>query len=306
MDKCRVNFNWDKLLNKYVNGIIGLRIQPEECSNSIINSTIESHATFRKNNPIFDIDPDMHTLLSDIGHSYCDLKANKDILKLIKLPYPSMVIQFTYYDTALKEKLFFSVLITENNDTWQDWSRNDWRKLDNRVERNVTYQHDKLCCIFLICGKESSSTPWVTVNNEISGVVLEELPDDIICENLVFGYSSELEANILCCIVGLCIALNTKQLFNEQNIASDSSIWLKNNQPCIIEEHGYKKLTLSLKGKQHLEYIREKQSGTKSKSRLHLRRGHFKQRKTGLFWWNPHIAGKENEYAIEKSYVIKE
>jgi hypothetical protein len=37
--------------------------------------------------------------------------------------------------------------------------------------------------------------------------------------------------------------------------------------------------------------------------RLHWRRGHFKARKTGLFWWSPHLAGQKELGMVEKDYV---
>jgi hypothetical protein len=37
--------------------------------------------------------------------------------------------------------------------------------------------------------------------------------------------------------------------------------------------------------------------------RLHWRRGHFKARKSGLYWWNPHLAGRKELGYVEKDYV---
>jgi len=36
--------------------------------------------------------------------------------------------------------------------------------------------------------------------------------------------------------------------------------------------------------------------------RKHWRRGHFKQRATGVFWWSAHLAGKDG--FVDKSYVV--
>ena len=35
-------------------------------------------------------------------------------------------------------------------------------------------------------------------------------------------------------------------------------------------------------------------------------RGHFKERKTGIFWWEAHKRGEDNLGIIEKDYQIKE
>lgn len=37
--------------------------------------------------------------------------------------------------------------------------------------------------------------------------------------------------------------------------------------------------------------------------RYHWRRGHFKTRKTGIFWWSPHTAGRKELGEITKEYV---
>ena len=41
----------------------------------------------------------------------------------------------------------------------------------------------------------------------------------------------------------------------------------------------------------------------KDTRRLHWRRGHFKTRKTGVYWWSPHLAGDSQLGMIEKDYV---
>ncbi len=58
-------------------------------------------------------------------------------------------------------------------------------------------------------------------------------------------------------------------------------------------------VNLSDKGRQALRDCNF--SGTTG-TRLHWRRGHFKVRKTGMFWWNPHIAGQRELGVIEKKY----
>ncbi len=41
------------------------------------------------------------------------------------------------------------------------------------------------------------------------------------------------------------------------------------------------------------------------KRRAHLVKGHFKQRKSGLFWWNPHVAGRGPGFAHKTYRVAK-
>lgn len=42
----------------------------------------------------------------------------------------------------------------------------------------------------------------------------------------------------------------------------------------------------------------------KSPKKLHWRRGHFKHRKTGTFWWSPHLAGR-GDTAQDKTYIVE-
>lgn len=37
--------------------------------------------------------------------------------------------------------------------------------------------------------------------------------------------------------------------------------------------------------------------------KIHWRRGHFKHRKTGIFWWSPHLAGR-GDSVQEKTYIV--
>jgi len=48
-----------------------------------------------------------------------------------------------------------------------------------------------------------------------------------------------------------------------------------------------------------------KQAGSESDYgvRFHWRRGHFKVRKTGVFWWSPHTAGRKTHGEIHKDYI---
>lgn len=44
--------------------------------------------------------------------------------------------------------------------------------------------------------------------------------------------------------------------------------------------------------------------GSGSAMRAHLVRGHFKQRKTGLFWWSPFARGNANHGIVNKEYSL--
>lgn len=49
--------------------------------------------------------------------------------------------------------------------------------------------------------------------------------------------------------------------------------------------------------------LRQTESESEGGVRFHWRRGHFKARKTGIFWWSPHTAGRKVNGEVEKEYV---
>ena len=66
----------------------------------------------------------------------------------------------------------------------------------------------------------------------------------------------------------------------------------------------YKTLELSLTAAQKKSYSECSNEDDKNKMRLHWVRGHFKRRKSGIFWWNPHMAGNREAGFIEKDYSV--
>jgi len=64
-------------------------------------------------------------------------------------------------------------------------------------------------------------------------------------------------------------------------------------------------LRLKTKKYAQAEAIQDRdESGDRRQYREHLCRGHFKRRKTGVFWWNAHVRGSHDLGTIRKSYSI--
>jgi hypothetical protein len=61
-----------------------------------------------------------------------------------------------------------------------------------------------------------------------------------------------------------------------------------------------KDVKAGLRAIEHAELADEAEGG---KQRQHWRRGHFKCCRTGVFWWNPHLAGRAQLGVIEKEYA---
>lgn len=63
----------------------------------------------------------------------------------------------------------------------------------------------------------------------------------------------------------------------------------------------YWTLALSIPGAQRSAGV---SGGTHAERRLHLCRGHIKRRKTGYFWWQPHIRGNKKAGMVHKDYAV--
>lgn len=68
----------------------------------------------------------------------------------------------------------------------------------------------------------------------------------------------------------------------------------KSGKPPI---YSYKTLVLRPSAAQ-----RSDQGGTHESPRIHLRRGHIKHRRTGDFWWQPHVVGDRARGIVMKDY----
>lgn len=68
----------------------------------------------------------------------------------------------------------------------------------------------------------------------------------------------------------------------------------RNGKPPI---YSYKTLVLRPSAQQRMD-----KGGTHESPRIHLRRGHIKHRKTGDFWWQPHVVGDRTRGVVMKDY----
>lgn len=74
----------------------------------------------------------------------------------------------------------------------------------------------------------------------------------------------------------------------------------KKNKTALLS---YRTVDLSRDVKRAISSLKQGEGEADSAKRMHWVRGHFKVRKTGIFWWNPHLAGIADEGFIEKDYV---
>jgi hypothetical protein len=278
-------FNWDAFLKKYIVSMrSGVKQSPPDVTRAIVRLL-----EIRKKLPCFEIDESMVKVLIDIGANDSTSNATEAALALIKPPYNDFIIMLDAH--SHNEEGVNGVLKLHLEVNTDDMGNN--------------ILHAVSCLLDEGFADVSSYYHCIIDRNAIND---DQIIGDVCFKSL--GYPEEAlgSVQLVCTLIyiGLCIALNQKSLYDVQEVPIKKAIYHdKKNKPYPYNQNAYKKLILSLKGQQHLEYLNEKRSGTKNPSRMHLRRGHFKQRRTGLFWWNPHVAGKNSEFSIEKSYKIK-
>lgn len=93
--------------------------------------------------------------------------------------------------------------------------------------------------------------------------------------------------------------IHLQQGFNANDYTKLNKKRQKNGKLPYLE---YKTLTIK---KEIIESIKEQQNREGTARRMHMRRGHFKQRKNGLYWWSPHFAGCKELGFIQKDYEVK-
>lgn len=103
-------------------------------------------------------------------------------------------------------------------------------------------------------------------------------------------------------VVALIGLINSKKIITVTDSPDVSRLnrkRAKNNRPPLIE---YKVIRISDAVR---TAFRDSKVGDGS-TKLHWRRGHFKARKTGVFWWSAHTAGRKENGEVISGYLMEE
>jgi hypothetical protein len=101
-------------------------------------------------------------------------------------------------------------------------------------------------------------------------------------------------------LLGVLMLLNTHNGTRQQTANMDrlNRARAKRRLPALL---GYSTVTLHLAGRR----AETRRWGNSSDAvREHLVRGHFKIRKSGIFWWSPHSRGESTLGTVEKTYRL--
>ena len=101
--------------------------------------------------------------------------------------------------------------------------------------------------------------------------------------------------------VAVCILMNCKNATEVKDCEPLETLNKRRQQRGVLPIMEYKILDITEKVKRNLCVGDKEEKGI---HRMHWRRGHFKIRKTGVYWWEPHLAGNAELGMIEKDYVV--
>ena len=185
------------------------------------------------------------------------------------------------------------------NFTWFEYQKYDGTKIGIIAHQPAGYENNILIIPFV---EENSLPPFTIAPERIfaSGKGVEipckfvetDLHEDV----MLCGFSGEIALE-LCAILAFINSPNvvrstdviTQENVNQKRVATGKT-WL----------HSYRLLEIKKEIKRQLGESLQTEEGR----RLHWKRGHFKIRKTGIFWWNPHLAGRKELGFIEKDYAV--
>jgi len=147
-------------------------------------------------------------------------------------------------------------------------------------------------CFFpskLACGIGDDGEPCVILNFEVF--------EDGLKNNSTYQY--QVGNAIYQCFVNLAL-INSPSLTIAKNVRIEQAVNNKRTAKGKMPLHDYHILEIKKEIIQNMGA-----AGTTFEGRrLHWKRGHFKVRKTGIFWWNPHLAGRKELGFVEKDYSV--
>ena len=202
------------------------------------------------------------------------------MVKYAKLPYDTMVL----------DGLYKSFLLTKTKSGFTSRAVG----VDGEVELQTTH--------FVVSENdiEIINTP---TNDELIEYIMPYLPpENVEVARLQYAFSDHLLAGF---ILRSLLFINAKNTTFKEIKATKKQF--PNVPPQMLPKYDYRivdidrQYTTAVSTKDVLDILNDET--TRSTSRASFVRGHFKQRKTGLFWWNMHLRNSRN---IDTGFVDKD
>lgn len=247
-----------------------------------------------------------------------------EVLNMVRLPFNSMSFEYKESISGLKHLILIQ--------SAPEWAKGMPKSFDSStcsdpddLALSVISQHEEVDgwgppgVIWKITREQLLTSTYSAPNIRIKGTLISALPGyrkQVEEENgLSFeGMTQELLDSAMPCVI---TSLKAIACINARNVGivtlpaptGFSAKWrAQKKKPPFFE---YKVLDIFLgainsrpsdpiKLRKQLDSILEA-----SNVRLHARRGHFKVRKTGIFWWSPHMAGRRDKGVVVNDYDVK-
>jgi len=209
-------------------------------------------------------------------------------------PYASTLLQINDDPTATPRLFWFLTRKNYNDDNLNAFSfidLNNHMKGHINVQTNEFYLYDSIYRIDYYQDKNNHIIDFMNTflkkpNGEIRTYRVEEK-----AVYFLFMYMGLKILSIVNCI-------NVNTTLNKPSKELQKSRMRKNKLPLF----SYYTLNIKLSKKQSFNCDSDICQYT---NRIHLCRGHFKKRKTGVFWWQAHIRGHNREGIVMKDYNVK-
>jgi hypothetical protein len=194
-----------------------------------------------------------------------------------------------------------------------------WVEVHSPVEEAAIIGYDWIGCMYIAQNIEGTVWKYMQMQRQVSDGHLTGLPIILIVdieqskyEIEMFGYRDGLDAKAELELTRLCShlymnATYTLALLNCKNLFEPEAT----KQPAYQREHrhmkkypfvDYKLLKLKLTNTQR--NAAKSHGMNEQELRAHMVRGHFKRRKSGVYWWSPFIRGNEAHGKIVKDYIV--
>lgn len=138
------------------------------------------------------------------------------------------------------------------------------------------------------CEVGGAHITFTTKGVEVTGVPNTESRDELrrIIDNDI-DMSELMKENLIACAYAATAWIKSGRVPVQEVVIPDKVLKKRQKTGKLA---GVKKYTLigGFSPQQEVQH----ESGTGDKKAAHWRRGHFKARKTGVYWWNPHVAGE--------------
>lgn len=281
-----------------------------QLTNFYLHGTKSAYEKF----PVFSVeDKDLYDVLVGIGRQVLNSPITPELVKSIKPPYPVTVVAMDSLgaldltipgqEHILKHEDLLAVICEDEIlNTMPCISMLRLRYKEETV-RKYKIPYKWIVSLNKCQSVIDLATDAPTLFAGVKSRLHESLENDHEQKVDVVTYNYERTA----VAVGLFVSLNAKEVVNSEVVRPKPRLIRENGTVRQIKPNSYHKLTLTLKGKEYAEYLKEKKEGqatNRNSPRCHWCRGHFKLRKGKLYWWNAHLRSKKAKTVLAKDYIV--